>query len=174
MTPYKKSHNINPLHSRLWDYLLKTWATHHWENYHKTQFITTLEVIPAKLCIILNCQMLFCFVLCLKSYAGKRQGNNYRVCPQEVWRCGGKAEWKRSEKKGAHRSTSEGFVDPRYYQLSELTGYTYFTKQSTCHVLTAFGFTYEPKFLHETPWVPCCFASFRWSLKPQQKMNAEC
>lgn len=57
----------------------------------------------------------------------------------------------RSEKEGTHRSTSEGFVDPWYYELSELTGYTYFTKQSTCHVLTAFGFTYEPKFLHEAP-----------------------
>lgn len=89
--------------------------------------------------------------LFLKLSVQRRLRDNYRVCPQEVWHCGGKAEQKRSEKEGTHRSTSEGFVDPWYYELSELTGYTYFTKQSTCHVLTAFGFTYEPKFLHEAP-----------------------
>lgn len=66
---------------------------------------------------------------------------------------------KRDQRRSTHRSTSEGFVDPRYYQLSELTGYTYFTRQSTCHVLTALGFAYEPKFLHEAPWAPRCFAS---------------
>lgn len=90
-------------------------------------------------------------MLRLKFSVERRLRDNYRVCPQEVWHCGGKAEYKRSETEGTHRSTSEGFVDPWYYQLSELTGYTYFTKKSTCHVLTAFGFTYEPKFLHEAP-----------------------
>lgn len=87
----------------------------------------------------------------LKFSVDTKPRDNYRVCPQEAWHCGGKAEYKRSEMEATHTSTSEGFVDPWYYQLSELTGYTYFTKQSTCHVLTAFGFTYEPKFLHEAP-----------------------
>lgn len=38
-----------------------------------------------------------------------------------------RSEQRRSETEGTHSSTSEGSVDPRYYQLSELTGYTYFT-----------------------------------------------
>lgn len=83
--------------------------------------------------------------------------DNYLVCPQEVWYC--RERLSKRDQRSTHRSTSEGFVDPRYYQLSELTGYTYFTRQSTCHVLTAFGFTYEPKFLHEAPWAPRCFTS---------------
>lgn len=57
----------------------------------------------------------------------RRLRDNYLVRPREAWRCGGKAQQERSETQGTHRSTSEGSVDPRYYRLSEFTGYTYFT-----------------------------------------------
>lgn len=83
----QKSNNLTHLHSRRYEYLLHVWAMRHWDVHHKT---STCHQRGSYCDTQHNLELA---MLCLKLSVGERRlRDNYLVCPQEVWYCGGKAE----------------------------------------------------------------------------------